>query len=284
MVQDKSESLDELIASHTPEAIRAKLAESSGQGYLRDFIFAAIDGPITTFAIVSGVAGARRSSGFVAVLEFATLIGDDFRMAVGNHQATRAEQQLLSRAQVIKKKQIDLYPAGERENRRRILSKERFEGAELDQVVRVITSDEKRWIDTLLQEELGMTLAELTPLRTAIVTFFAFIVAGLFPLMGFVLALAAPDLITRPSINSIVMTAIAFFTVGAAKSRFVRTSWSWSALETLVVGGGSRWAFLSGWHAVTWPYLAIDRSGEFHRMTPNDTEQHQAQNRVTPGC
>ncbi len=49
--------------------------------YLRDFIYGAIDGAVTTFAVVSGVAGAGLSSGVIVVLGFANLIADGFSMA-----------------------------------------------------------------------------------------------------------------------------------------------------------------------------------------------------------
>jgi len=44
---------------HTPEAIAERLARPHGISYLRDWIYGGIDGSVTTFAVVSGVAGAR---------------------------------------------------------------------------------------------------------------------------------------------------------------------------------------------------------------------------------
>lgn len=234
VVQDNSKSLEELIASHPPEAIRARLAKSPSQEYLRDFIFNGMEGTVTTIAIVSGFAGAQLSCGGVGVLCFAHLIGDGFSMEVGNYQATRADTPLRSRARGTEKKQIDLYPEHKREEIGQILSKMGIEGDELEQAIRVMTSDEKRWIDTMLPKEWGMSLTGPTPLSAAIARFPAYIMVGLFPLMAFVLQLAAPEVITHSYIISIVMTAIAFIGVGAAKSRFVQTSWS--GLETLVVG------------------------------------------------
>ena len=40
-----------------------------------------------------------------------------------------------------------------------------------------------------------------------------------------------------PEAISTVITGIAFFIVGAAKSVFVEQRWYWSGLETLTIGG-----------------------------------------------
>ena len=61
--------------------------------YLGDVIYGAIDGSVTTFAVVSGVAGAGLSPAVVLILGTAGLIGDGFSMAAGNYLSTRAEQQ-----------------------------------------------------------------------------------------------------------------------------------------------------------------------------------------------
>lgn len=59
--------------------------------YLRDFIYGAVDGAVTTFAVVSGVAGAGLSSNIVIILGLANLIADGFSMAVGNYLGTKAD-------------------------------------------------------------------------------------------------------------------------------------------------------------------------------------------------
>lgn len=73
---------------HTPEAIRARLAEGPKTSYLRDFVYGGIDGSVTTFAIVTGVAGAQLSSTIILILGVANLVGDGFSMAASNYSAT----------------------------------------------------------------------------------------------------------------------------------------------------------------------------------------------------
>ncbi len=63
--------------------------------YLKDFIYGAIDGAVTTFAVVSGVAGAGLSSSIIIILGIANLVADGFSMAVGNFLGSRAENQAM---------------------------------------------------------------------------------------------------------------------------------------------------------------------------------------------
>ena len=51
-------SVAKLRQAHTPDAIRRRLSGAPGVSYLRDFIYGAIDGAVTTFAVVAGVIGA----------------------------------------------------------------------------------------------------------------------------------------------------------------------------------------------------------------------------------
>ncbi len=64
--------------------------------YLRDLIFGAVDGTVTTFAIVAGAVGADLGGGVVMVLGLANLVADGFSMAVSNYLGTRAEYEQRS--------------------------------------------------------------------------------------------------------------------------------------------------------------------------------------------
>ncbi len=88
-------------AEHTPAAIRRRLEARPSQDYLKDSIYGAIDGAVTTFAVVSSVAGAGLSSGIVIILGLANLLADGFSMASGNFLGTRAENQAALRTAVI---------------------------------------------------------------------------------------------------------------------------------------------------------------------------------------
>ena len=53
---------------HSQAEIEARIGTADGHGILRDTIYGAIDGAVTTFAIVAGVAGAGLSPFVIVAL------------------------------------------------------------------------------------------------------------------------------------------------------------------------------------------------------------------------
>ena len=82
---------------HSAEAIKKRLALGPHHNYLRDWIYGGIDGSVTTFAVVSGVSGARLAPWIILVMGFANLFADGFSMAASNFLGTRAEHEDLER-------------------------------------------------------------------------------------------------------------------------------------------------------------------------------------------
>ena len=64
---DGKSEFDALHDEHTEAAIAARLAAATRHSYLGDFVLGGVDGAITTFAVVAGVAGAGRGAGRVGV-------------------------------------------------------------------------------------------------------------------------------------------------------------------------------------------------------------------------
>ena len=165
MTQREHESQAELEARHTPEAVRTRLAAGPSHSDLRDLIFAAIDGTITTFAVVSSVSGAGLTAGVLIILGVANLVADGFSMGIGNFLGTRAELQQRARTRREEEFHVRSVPEGEKEEIRQIFSKKGFAGDDLERVVEVITSDEDRWVSVMLREEHGFPAEDASPSR-----------------------------------------------------------------------------------------------------------------------
>ena len=66
--------------------------------YLPDLVYGANDGIITTFAVVSGVAGADLSETIIIILGFANLVADGFSMGASNFLSRRSYAEEIDRA------------------------------------------------------------------------------------------------------------------------------------------------------------------------------------------
>jgi len=229
----------QLEASHTPEKIRNRLQHKAGNGYLKDFVYGAVDGAVTTFAVVSGVAGAGLAPQVVIIMGMANLIADGFSMAVSNYLGARTENQLSEKTRTLEKAHIRHYPEGEREEIRQIFASKGFEGKNLERAVQVITADEKQWAETMLKEEYDLPLASTVAWKAAMATFTAFLLVGFIPVFPFIWNYLSRSPFPDPFFWSSVSTGFAFFSIGAIKSRFVSKPWYTSGLETFLLGGAA---------------------------------------------
>lgn len=222
---------------HSREEIRRRLAEGPRHSYLKDFIYGAVDGAVTTFAIVGGVAGAGLSHVIVIILGMANILADGFSMAVSNYLGTKAEMEQREKTRQIELRHIELVPDGEREEIRQIFAAKGFAGEDLERIVQKITSNKDLWVDTMVQEQYGLAKTALSPVRAGLFTFLAFLVFGLIPLLPYMAAWVAHRDMGNSFFSSAVMTGVAFFGVGAIKGRFVDRPWYITGPETLLVGG-----------------------------------------------
>ncbi|HEY8187601.1 MAG TPA: VIT1/CCC1 transporter family protein [Pyrinomonadaceae bacterium] len=226
---------------HSAEAIKERLAAGPAHNYLRDWIYGGIDGAVTTFAVVSGVAGAQLSPWVILALGFANLFADGFSMAASNFLGTKAEHDDWHRLEAIENRHIDLAPEGEREEVRQIFELKGFEGQDLERIVQLVTANRKRWVRTMLTEEYGLPREVRSAWKAAISTFTAFLVCGLVPLFPFLFKLSYALEV------STIMTGTVFIAIGSAKSKWATVSWWRSGLMTLLVGAiASALAYAAG--------------------------------------
>ncbi|HRW37096.1 MAG TPA: VIT1/CCC1 transporter family protein [Aquihabitans sp.] len=230
---------DDLLRSeHTPDAVADRLAEGPGRSHLRDLVYGAIDGTVTTFAVVAGVAGADLGAVVVLVLGVANLVADGFSMAVSNYLGTRSEEQRRARVRREEERHVALVPEGEREEVRQLLADWELDEDLRDRVVDRITAERDRWVDVMLQLEHGFPSEPARPLGAAVATFVAFVVVGSVPLLPFV-ADQAGLAVSAPFAWSAGLTAAAFVLVGVARGVAVGLPRWRTAVETVAVGGAA---------------------------------------------
>src|SRR3989344_4019815 len=69
--------------------------------YLAEFVYGAIDGTVTTFAVVAGAVGASLSSTVILILGFANLFADGFSMAVSNYLSNKSQSEFKSSLETL---------------------------------------------------------------------------------------------------------------------------------------------------------------------------------------
>ena len=148
--------------------------------YIKDIIYGANDGIITTFAIVAGVAGAALSSKVILILGVASLLADGFSMASSNYLGTKSEHDALCNQ----------------------------------------------------DKELCAPHGVHRPVTTGIVTFFSFVIAGVVPLLPYMI-LDTGNVFPFATLA----TGLALFFIGAFRSFITGRKFLASGLEMLIVGG-----------------------------------------------
>ena len=63
--------------------------------YVRELVYGANDGVITTFAVVAGVSGGGLSASVILICGIANLFADGLSMAVGNYLSIRSHESVL---------------------------------------------------------------------------------------------------------------------------------------------------------------------------------------------
>jgi vacuolar iron transporter family protein len=228
--------------AHTPDAIKQASEEkhsTESGAYIGEAVYGALDGIVTTFAVVAGVAGAKLSAGVVLILGFANLIGDGLSMGVGSYLSTKSRRQYEQSERERELWEIENYPEGEIHEIREIYRRKGFEGKDLDRAVEIITSNKQVWLETMMNEELGIISEDSHPFFNGLSTFISFMVVGFIPLLFFVLALAIPSLTPYSFTMSVILTAVTLFVVGSLRVLVTQSRWFRSGVEMLLVGGAA---------------------------------------------
>lgn len=230
----------DLEAEHAPERIRHRLRNRGDGGQLGDAVLGAIDGSITSFVVVAGAIGAGFSSLVVLVLGFASLLADGFSMAAGNYLGTKAQRERADQAEREELRHIEVVPEGQREELRQIFAAKGLDGETLERVVDTIATDRRLWARTVVSEAFGLQSADpAKPRRAAVATFVAFLLAGLVPLLPFVVlaAFQPAAALQQAFVASIVATTITFIAIGMLKGQALGQGRIRAGVETLAIGG-----------------------------------------------
>ena len=209
-------------------------------GRLREVVFGAQDGLLSTVALVTSVAVAlgvntMEDNTTVLVAGLAAALAGMISMATGAYLGSRAEQD-VQRAEIAREAQeLEENPAEELAELVVIFQREGRSYDEARRLADEISQDKELWLRTLVEKELGISAAGTTnPYKDAGVMGLSFILAAIVPIAPYFF------LTGGPAIGISVAAALTgLFALGMAKGRMVRRSPLLQGLEILGIGSVS---------------------------------------------
>lgn len=232
-------------SAHDPANIKAAMKasyekhSSPSSQYIGSMVYGALDGIITTFAVVSGVAGAALAPQVIIILGLANVFADGFSMATGAYLSEKSENEYYQRERQREAWEVEHFPEGEKEELYQLYVEQGYPEEDARTMVEIKSRDHKRWVDAMMLEELNLMPAESNPMTSALVTFGSFLIAGLLPLLVYLLDWALPISVAPQTALyiSIALSALALFGLGAAKVLVTGHNAFRSGMEMLLVGG-----------------------------------------------
>jgi VIT1/CCC1 family predicted Fe2+/Mn2+ transporter len=219
------------------EVLGMEAWEIRGGGGVRDMIFGANDGLVSTLAFVAGVFGAITNPYIILLSAIAELFAGTISMAAGAYQSSKSELEVLERESQRKRIKTGKTPEEEKEELTKFYEAEGFKIAEAEAIVNRIAGQEEVPIQADMLEELGLAPKELgSPVKAGLLCGVSFGLAALVPILPF----AFPGLNCTDALTvSTVATVATLFGVGAMKTIFSRKNWIRSGLEMMIIGASA---------------------------------------------
>lgn len=217
--------------------MKSKAKQFQGGEYIKSMVYGGLDGIITTFAVVSGVAGASLSLKIIIILGFSNLFADGFSMAVGDYLSSKSEKEYQTGITKQAERAIKHNYKKEVEQMARAYEEEGMSKEDAESIAATLAKYETPFVNQLTNQTYGNNHKEEEPIKNALVTFFSFFVFGLVPLLTYILSTFIPFMLENAFLLASILTGTTLFTLGAVKSRITQSNWMRSGMEMLTVGG-----------------------------------------------
>ena len=202
---------------------------------LREIVFGAQDGILSTVALVTSVAVAVDQTSIVLVAGLAAALAGMISMATGAYLGSRAEQDVQQAEIAREARELEENPAEELAELTVLFQREGKSYEEARHLADEIAEDKDLWLRTLVEKELGLSYEGTTsPWRDALAMASSFIPAAMVPIIPHMfldgkLAIAI----------SVGASLVALFVLGVGKGRLVQKSPILQGLEILGIGAVS---------------------------------------------
>jgi len=205
----------------------------TGGGWIGDAIYGVNDGLGAIFGIVSGVSGATAgSSHFVIISGLAGMLASSLSMGSGAYLATKSEHEMHEAQLARERTEIEEDPEEEKHELELIYRLKGFSAEEAKMLVDRISQNHELFLDTLAHEELGISAEGAgDPVVAAVSGSVSTAIGAIIPVIPFFFLSGYSAIIAAA-----IVSLLAHFGVGAAKTLVTVRSWWSSGLEMTVVG------------------------------------------------
>ena len=202
-------------------------------GEIREAIFGAQDGLISTVAVVNFVAGASTDKYYVLVAGLATALGGVFSMAAGEYISSKSQREIFDAQIVDEREEVHERPGEAEAEVAYMFAEDGLPPDKARQVARIMADHPDVLLKTMVEKELSLAVEEPygSPMQGALVMGAAFGLGSVVPIL--------PHLVLDNGIAvvvSVLLTLAVLFGIGVVKSRWTHRSWWSSGLEILAIG------------------------------------------------
>lgn len=218
----------------TAKPVHKESHAGSGQGSLmRQIILGGQDGLVNVLGIVLGVAGATNDPRLIIIAGLAATAAESISMGAVAYTSSKAEIEHYYAELKQESHEIDEFPEIEREEIKVIYMRKGFRGKDLEMITDRICSNRQMWIDTMMDEELGLKGKDkINPLSEAFVVGFSSVVGSLIPIVPFLF-------LQNAVIPSLAFSVAVLFLAGAYKGKITVGNWLKSGVEMAAIGFGA---------------------------------------------
>lgn len=208
-----------------------KIEQHKKESRWRDFILGWQDGLVNVLGVTLGVASATNDAKIVIIAAMAATFAESISMMAVAYTSFKAEEDFYESERAREMREIRDVPERETVEVRTIFRKFGFKTSLLEQAVKHIISNKKRWLNTMMEFELKLSKPKVSPLNIAIVVGISAIIGSLIPVVPFLL------LSVKTAIPvSIIFSTIILFFVGAYKGYTTSGKVLKSGIELAVIG------------------------------------------------
>ena len=206
---------------------------SAGSGYLRSVVYGFNDGLTANFGLVAGVIGADVAPHLVIITGIAGALADALSMGSSGYLAAKSQAEVSARQIALEREEIRLMPDLEEDELALVYEAKGLSPSRARETAKTLMGDPQQALDASVQEELGIQVAEVSPLSDGLVTGAATALGALIPLVPFLLLPSGVAIWV-----SLGASMLAHFGVGAARSAFTGRGLWVSGRDMFLVGFG----------------------------------------------